>query len=102
MPKEHPTGEPKRSSPAVRIHSEAGIRFSAGISGWLTRHQADVLAAHASAVPAGGTVIEIGSHQGRSTVVLGSSVPEGARVVAIDPFPGAWRYGSADTEGKLR
>jgi hypothetical protein len=72
------------------------------VPGWLTRDQAAVLATHAAAVPAGGTVVEIGSHQGRSTVVLGASAPPRARVLAIDPFPPDWRYGAADTEELLR
>jgi hypothetical protein len=63
------------------------------IEGWLTEDQARVLHAEASAA-AGGTVVEIGSHLGRSTVVLASS---GAHVVAIDPFPDDWRYGRSDT-----
>jgi predicted O-methyltransferase YrrM len=74
------------------------------IPGWLTRDQVGVLAEHAARLPRGaaGVVVEIGSHEGRSTVVLGSTVPVGARLVAIDPFPTRWRYGSAGTEQRLR
>ncbi|MEO7351842.1 MAG: class I SAM-dependent methyltransferase, partial [Marmoricola sp.] len=41
----------------------------------------------ARALPAGSTVVEIGSHQGRSTVVL-ASARDDVEVVAIDPFVG--------------
>lgn len=67
------------------------------IDGWLTEDQARVL--HAAASAADGTVVEIGSHLGRSTVVLASS---GAHVVAIDPFPDDWRYGTSDTADRFR
>jgi hypothetical protein len=77
-------------------------RRVASIPGWLTLAQADLLSEHAAAVPEGGVVVEIGSHQGRSTVTLGGSVRTGARVVAVDPFPSTWRYGGEDTESRLR
>ena len=67
------------------------------IDGWLTEEQAQVL--HTEASAAGGTVVEIGSHLGRSTVVLASA---GAHVVAIDPFPDDWRYGRSDTADRFR
>lgn len=63
------------------------------LPGWLTRDQARVLHAEAGRVGAG-PVVEIGSHLGRSTVVLAST---GTRVVAVDPFPSDWRYGRTDT-----
>lgn len=70
--------------------------------GWLTPAQGRVLWSAAAAVPAGGTVVEIGSHHGRSTVVLASALAPDARVVAVDPFPSDWRYGSDDTERAFR
>lgn len=72
------------------------------IPGWLTRDQARVLDAAARQVPDAGTVVEIGTHHGRSTVVLARALPEGARLVAVDPFPDDWRYGEAGTEGACR
>ena len=78
------------------------LRRVEAIPGWLTPAQAHVLADHARSVPDGGVVVEIGSHRGRSTVVLGCSVRAGVRVVAIDPFPDDWRYGLPDTERLLR
>jgi predicted O-methyltransferase YrrM len=56
------------------------------IEGWLTDAQADRLAACASR--ASGTVVEIGSFRGRSTVVLARAAES---VVAIDPHAGGDR-----------
>lgn len=81
---------------------DASFRLAEPIPGWLTRDQARCLHDAAGQVPAGGTVVEIGSHHGRSTVVLARALPAGARVVAIDPFPPDWRYGGAGTEAACR
>jgi predicted O-methyltransferase YrrM len=104
VPSENPACEPTEDPSRVPMGRDAAMRFSTGIPGWLTDEQAALLAEHASRLPGGaaGVVVEIGSHEGRSTVVLGASVPRGARVVAIDPFPSDWRYGSAATERRLR
>jgi predicted O-methyltransferase YrrM len=56
------------------------------IEGWLTEAQANRLAACASR--ASGTVVEIGSFRGRSTVVLARAAES---VVAIDPHAGGDR-----------
>jgi len=71
------------------------------IEGWLTREQAAVLFRAARSLPDGSTVVEIGSHQGRSTVVLAAGLPTGARLVAVDPFEPAWRYGGHSTQELL-
>jgi predicted O-methyltransferase YrrM len=55
------------------------------LEGWLTREQASALWDAATRVPSGGLIVEIGSHRGRSTVMLALAAPE-ARIVAIDPF----------------
>ncbi len=60
----------------------------AGIDGWLTDAQAEVLYGVARRCPPGGRIVEIGSFRGRSTVVLASAAPSGAEVVAIDPHAG--------------
>jgi methyltransferase family protein len=57
-----------------------------GVEGWLTDAQAERLRARAEA--ADGTVVEIGSFRGRSTIVLASAAPT---VVAIDPHAGSDR-----------
>ncbi|MCW2758717.1 MAG: hypothetical protein JWO46_2463 [Nocardioidaceae bacterium] len=71
------------------------------IPGWLTRDQAEVLAGAARALRPGCTVVEIGSHHGRSAAVLAGALPEGGRLVAVDPFPEDWRYGGRDTQQRL-
>jgi hypothetical protein len=81
---------------------EESFRLADPIPGWLTRDQARRLHEAAQAVPLNGTVVEIGSHQGRSTVVLATGLRAGARLVAIDPFPEDWRYGAAGTEATCR
>jgi len=58
--------------------------------GWLTGAQADRLRARAAAA-GDGTIVEIGSFRGRSTVVLAGAAAAGARVVAIDPHAGSDR-----------
>ena len=70
------------------------------ISGWLTDAEAELLMAGAALVACGGaprTLVEIGSYQGRSTVVLGSTLralsPQ-SRLFALDPHEGT--VGAAD------
>jgi len=68
------------------------------IDGWLTSQQGALLWSLASEVPVGGTIVEIGSHKGRSTVVLGRAAQAtGARVVAIDPFVDGRMFGGQAT-----
>jgi hypothetical protein len=57
------------------------------VEGWLTDDQAARLAA-AGARAAGGTVVEIGSFRGKSTIVLARAA---GSVVAIDPHAGSDR-----------
>jgi hypothetical protein len=52
----------------------------------------------ASRLGSGAVIVEIGSHQGRSTVILGSAARlVGARVIAIDPFVDGRLFGGAQT-----
>jgi predicted O-methyltransferase YrrM len=76
-----------RAASEERVRDEdAAVRAAAGVEGWLTDAQARRLWARAAA--ARGTVVEIGSFRGRSTIVLAAA---GASVVAIDPHGGADR-----------
>ncbi len=61
------------------------------VEGWLSADQAERLAARAGAVPRRGTIVEIGSFRGRSTIVLARAAPPDAAVVAIDPHAGSDR-----------
>ena len=76
-------------------------RLADDIEGWLTRDQALVLFEAAESLPDGGAVVEIGSHQGRSTLVLAAGLPRGGRLVAVDPFDPGWRYGGPSTRDRL-
>ena len=69
-----------------------------GIGGWLTRDQARSLWDGAQQVHPGGRMLEIGSHQGRSTVVLGMAArARSATVIAVDPHIAGGMFGGAAT-----
>ena len=67
---------------------DAAWRAVSGVEGWMTRNQGEALYEAARGCPPGGRIVEIGSFQGRSTIVLASAAPEGATVYAIDPHAG--------------
>lgn len=68
------------------------------IPGWLTEGQARMLWNAVRKLPAGATVVEIGSHQGRSTIILGHAArTRGVRVIAIDAFVDGRLFGGAST-----
>jgi predicted O-methyltransferase YrrM len=60
----------------------------AGVAGWMTDDQARQLWDRARAVPSGGRIVEIGSYQGRSAIVLARAAAPDVEVVAIDPHAG--------------
>ena len=60
----------------------------ADVEGWMTEGQGGALYAAAASCPAGGRIVEIGSFQGRSTVVLALAAAPGVEIVAIDPHAG--------------
>ncbi|GAB3303824.1 class I SAM-dependent methyltransferase [Epidermidibacterium keratini] len=71
------------------------------IGGWLTVEQAFLLYRQARAVDRPGAVIvEIGSHQGRSTVVLALAAPD-STVIAVDPFVDGAMFGGLGTKEKF-
>ena len=70
----------------------------AGVKGWMTPGQARLLWRSARVLDPGQRIVEIGSFQGRSTIVLASGAPKGAEVVAIDPHAGNDR-GPNEIEG---
>jgi hypothetical protein len=64
----------------------------------LTRNQAELLHEQAAALPAGAAAVEIGSHQGRSTVVLAEALQIGdGRLFAVDPFVDGRLFGGKRT-----
>jgi predicted O-methyltransferase YrrM len=60
----------------------------ADVEGWMSPGQASTLYDAARRCPAGGTIVEIGSFQGRSTIVLASAAAPDVSVIAIDPHAG--------------
>jgi predicted O-methyltransferase YrrM len=85
-------------SPAAdRDFAETWDRASR-IAGWLTRAQAHDLWSAARSLAPGSTIVEIGSHQGRSTVVLADAATvTGSAVVAVDPFVDGAMFGGRRT-----
>jgi predicted O-methyltransferase YrrM len=83
-----------------RAEFDSAWALAERIPGWLTREQARMLWRAARRLPPGAHVVEIGSHQGRSTVVLARAARAvGARVTAIDPFVDGRLFGGAATRG---
>ena len=70
----------------------------ADVQGWMTEGQGRALFEAAAACPAGGRIVEIGSFQGRSTIVLALAAAPTVEVVAIDPHAGNDR-GPQEIEG---
>jgi predicted O-methyltransferase YrrM len=58
------------------------------VPGWLSEDQARRLYECAAAVPSGGTIVELGSFRGRSTIVLAAGAEAGVSVFAVDPYAG--------------
>jgi hypothetical protein len=72
------------------------------VPGWLTREQARLLWDAAAELGPEPVVVEIGSHQGRSTLVLGeASRSLGGRLVAVDPFVEGRLFGGRSTRSKF-
>lgn len=65
------------------------------VPGWLTRDQAEVLHNAVATLRPGSLVVEIGSHHGRSTLVLASR--EDIQVTAVDPFVDGRMFGGQAT-----
>lgn len=72
------------------------------VPGWLTEAQARALWDAVLRLPPGSRVLEIGSHQGRSTTVLGIAARRvGATVVAVDPFIEGKLFGGTPTRKRF-
>jgi predicted O-methyltransferase YrrM len=77
-------------------------RYAEHVPGWLTRDQARLLHEEASRLPPGSLGLEIGSHQGRSTVVLAHALgTSGGRLVAMDPFVEGRLFGGTPTRAQF-
>ena len=72
------------------------------VPGWLTQAQARLLHDQARRLGPGAVALEIGSHQGRSTIVLAAALAaRGARLVAMDPFVEGRLFGGTPTRQKF-
>jgi predicted O-methyltransferase YrrM len=72
------------------------------VKGWMTQDQGIALWNAARRLDKGDVIVEIGSHQGRSTIILGSAARTvGATVVAVDPFVDGRLFGGASTREKF-
>src|SRR5689334_10869925 len=91
------TVESGRSS-ARRSFTEVFSAIS-DVQGWMTREQAERLWAAASRLAAPARIVEIGSYQGRSAIVLASAAQPGIEIIAIDPHGGNDR-GPQQIEGE--
>ena len=56
------------------------------MEGWLTEQQGRALYNAAAEVSPGRAAIEVGSHRGKSTILLASGLSDGVTLTAIDPF----------------
>jgi len=82
----------------MTIGFESAWASVAAVPGWLTEGQARMLWDAVCRLGPGATVVEIGSHQGRSTIILGHAARTvGARVVAVDAFVDGRLFGGAET-----
>ena len=72
------------------------------VPGWLTEDQGRLLFEQAVTCPPGAVLLEIGSHQGRSTVVLAHAAQRmGGSVIAMDPFVEGKLFGGLSTGEKF-
>jgi len=67
---------------------DATLRAIEHVEGWLTDAQALRLWSSAHRLTPPARIVEIGSFQGRSTIVLATAAPDGVEIVAIDPHAG--------------
>jgi predicted O-methyltransferase YrrM len=81
----------------MRTFEEALAQVS-GVQGWMSPDQAERLYRAAAGTRAGDQIVEIGSFQGRSTIVMASAAPPEVPVIAIDPHAGNDR-GPQEIEG---
>jgi hypothetical protein len=76
--------------------------YAERIPGWLKRNQARMLWDAVGRLDSGARIVEIGSHQGRSTVVLAAAARTlGASVIAIDPFVEGRLFGGRQTRARF-
>ena len=89
-------------SPDPESDFDAAWAIADTIPGWLKPGQGRLLFDHARSLPPGARVLEIGSHQGRSTVLLAKALePLGGTVICVDPFVEGKLFGGTPTRTKF-
>ena len=81
----HPTARP---TPDGRPDLATTMAMVADVDGWMSPDQGATLYDSARRCPDGGTIVEIGSFRGRSTIVLATAADPSVTVIAIDPHAG--------------
>lgn len=92
---QHPTAGTPAGAGSAGTFEEAWSR-AAGVPGWLTEAQGRRLWEETISLGRGSHVLEIGSHRGRSTLVLAAALCSrgpGGRLTAVDAFVPGPRYG---------
>ena len=74
--------------PSIPLDVAAILGRVDDVEGWMTAGQGTTLIESARRCPSDGTIVEIGSFRGRSTIVLALAAPPEATVIAIDPHAG--------------
>ena len=86
----------------VEAEFAAAWEMAQRIPGWLKVGQARMLFDAVLALPPGARALEIGSHQGRSTVVLALALAaRGGSLVCVDPFVDGRLFGGSSTRDKF-
>ena len=99
---ETPVTSVDQDTPTDQAGFESAWTIAEQIPGWLTRAQGAMLWQAVLRLGRGAHIVEIGSHQGRSTVVLGRAAQTiGARVTAIDPFVEGRLFGGPSTRDRF-
>jgi predicted O-methyltransferase YrrM len=75
-------------SPSTPPDLASVMRSVADVQGWMSPGQASTLFDSAAGCPKDGTILEIGSFRGRSTIVLASAAAPDVRLIAVDPHAG--------------
>ena len=91
---------PEPSTPGASLDREFEQSWTRAdqVKGWMTREQALHLWQAVRRLDRGAVVVEIGSHHGRSTLMLAAAARTvGAKVVAIDPFVDTPMFGGSAT-----
>lgn len=79
---------------------EATLELSRNVTGFCSDGQAGRLWTRARSLPAGSSIVEIGSHFGKSTIVLASAASDGVDVIAIDPHLSGPYASATDADGE--